>query len=94
MKAPHLQQKQYLKIWFALIVFLFLTWGAAHFNLGPMNIVVAMTISVTKALLVMFFFMGLRRSSKLTWFFAAAGFFWLMIMFVLVASDYLNRNWH
>ncbi len=94
MKTPNVQQKLYLKIWIALMTFLFLTWGAAQFNLGTMNIVVALTISVAKALLVILFFMHLRHSSKLTWIFAAAGFFWLLIMFTLVASDYLTREWH
>jgi cytochrome c oxidase subunit 4 len=44
--------------------------------------------------LVIFFFMEVRWSAKLTWIFAAAGFFWLLILFTLVASDYLTRQWH
>lgn len=59
----------------------------------PFGIIVAMTIAVVKALLVMLYFMHVRHSSRRTWVFAAAGFFWLAILIGLSLSDFLTRTW-
>ena len=84
-------KRTYLTIWAALMLLLLLTWGIAQINLGPLNIVAALTIAVTKMLLVILFFMHVRYSTRLTWLFAAAGFIWLLIMIDLTLSDYLTR---
>jgi hypothetical protein len=34
-----------------------------------------------------------RYSSRLTWVFVGAGFFWLLIMLVLTLADVLSRGW-
>ncbi|MEP6663048.1 MAG: cytochrome C oxidase subunit IV family protein [Verrucomicrobiota bacterium] len=86
--------KLYVKIWAALMALLTLTWGAAQLNLGSFNFPVAMMISIAKTLLVIWFFMHVRQTSKLTWLFVAAGFFWLAILFTLTFGDYLTRGWH
>jgi cytochrome c oxidase subunit 4 len=39
-----------------------------------------------------FFFMHVRWASKLARLFVAAGFFWLLLLFVLVMMDYYNRS--
>jgi cytochrome c oxidase subunit 4 len=70
---------------------LFLTWGVAQFDLGPWNIIAAMTIAVAKMLLVVLIFMHVRYSTRLTWVFVAAGFFWLFLMVTLTMGDYLTR---
>jgi cytochrome c oxidase subunit 4 len=62
-------------------------------DLGRMNAVVALTIAVIKATLVVLYFMHVRYSSKLTWVFVGAGFFWLAIMVALTLSDYMTRGW-
>jgi cytochrome c oxidase subunit IV len=77
----------------ALLAFLALTIAAAYINLGPFNTVVAMSISVAKATLIILFFMQLRYGKPLVWIFAGAGFFWLGIMITLALSDYLTRGW-
>ena len=77
----------------ALLGFLGLTITAAYLNLGPVNTVVAMTISLVKGALIVLFFMHIRYSKPLLWVFAGAGFFWLGIMFVLALSDYMTRGW-
>ncbi|HEY3137015.1 MAG TPA: hypothetical protein VGL29_13375 [Blastocatellia bacterium] len=41
----------------------------------------------------MLYFMHVRWSSRLTWVFVCAGFFWLAIMVALTLSDYLTRGW-
>src|SRR5215831_2316217 len=76
-----------------LMVLTVATWLIAFVNLGIWNPVVALTIAVTKAVLVILFFMHVRYSSKLTMLTVAAGFFWLLIMITLSLSDYVSRNW-
>ena len=85
--------RTYVFIWAALMLLLLLTWGFAQLNLGPFNIVAALSIAVTKMLLVILFFMHVRQSTSLTWLFVAAGFIWLLIMLDLTLSDYLTRGW-
>ena len=70
---------------------LFLTWGLAQINLGPFNIVVMLSISIIKTVLVILFFMHVKYSPRLVWVFVAAGFIWLAIMIDLTLSDYLTR---
>jgi cytochrome c oxidase subunit 4 len=77
----------------ALLGFLVLTIASAYMNLGPLNTMVAMSISVAKGALIVLFFMHLRYSKPLIWVFAGAGLFWLGIMFALALSDYLTRGW-
>ena len=84
--------RPYWIVWLALLGLLFLTWLAATVNMGPLNVVVAMTIAISKMLLVMVFFMHLRATRPLTWVFASAGFLWLLILLGLTLSDYLTRQ--
>lgn len=95
--AGHVESlKNYFIIFVVLMVLLFVTILAAHFdldNLFPgLNLLVAMAISIVKALLVVMFFMHLRHSSKLTWIFAFSAFLWLAIMLTLTSTDYSTRN--
>jgi len=92
MKTQPLSPKIYVTIWAVLMLLLLLTWGIAQVNLGSFNSVAALTISVTKMLLVILFFMHVRQSTPLSWLFVAAGFIWLLIMFELTLSDYLTRG--
>ena len=85
--------KMYVGIFLALMVGTALTVLVAFFDLGFMNNVVMLAIAMTKALLVILFFMHVRWSSRLTWVVAGAGFFWLMILFVLTMTDYMSRGW-
>ena len=52
-----------------------------------------LTIALTKALLVILFFMHVRWGTRLTWLVVASGFFWLLIMFSITMSDFLTRGW-
>jgi cytochrome c oxidase subunit 4 len=85
--------KIYLRTTAALLGLLALTIGAAYVDLGPFNLVAALSISVAKGLLIILFFMHVRGSSRLIWIAAATGFFWLGIMLVLAMSDYATRGW-
>jgi cytochrome c oxidase subunit IV len=75
----------------ALLALLALTVVSAEIDLGPFNALVALAIAAAKAILVILYFMEVRYSSRLTWFFAGAGFFWLLILVALTLSDVMNR---
>jgi cytochrome c oxidase subunit 4 len=80
------------RCWAALMLLLAATTASAFVPLGSLNIVVSLTIAVAKALVVLLFFMELRASRALVRTFAAAGFFWLLIMIVLTGADYWHRT--
>lgn len=83
----------YFIVFGALIVLTAVTVAAANFDFGPMNDVVAMTIAVTKMMLVLLFFMHVRYSSRLIWVIVASMFFWLIILLALTLTDYGSRDW-
>ena len=85
--------KTYLKVFVALMVLLALTVAADFVNLGPFNVLVAMTISVAKAALIVLFFMEVRYSHPIVWLFAGASFLWLLLLLVITMSDYATRGW-
>ena len=83
----------YYAVFIALIVGTVLTYLAALVDFGFLNNIVMLTIALTKAALVILFFMGVRWSSRLTWVVAASGFVWLLILFGITMSDYISRGW-
>lgn len=82
----------YILTFAALMVLTLLTVWIATIDLGWANDVVAMGIAVTKALLVLWFFMHLRYSTRVTVLTAVAGFFWLAILIFLTLNDYMTRE--
>jgi cytochrome c oxidase subunit IV len=93
MSVPVAPLNLYFKVFLALIVGTILTVVVARFDLGGLNNVMMLTIACAKALLVILFFMHVWWSSRLTWFIAASGFFWLLILFGITMSDYMSRGW-
>lgn len=88
------QPRVYIMIFLALLIGTGLTVAAAFYDFpGPLNAVVALTIAVLKATLVVLFFMHVRYSSRLVWLVIGAALFWLAIMFALTISDYWTRTW-
>ena len=85
--------RTYYAVFAVLLVLLVLTVAAAQIPNALLNIVVAITIATTKALLIVLYFMHLRSSTGLTRVFAAAGFVWLVLLLGLIAKDYLSRDW-
>ena len=90
---PDLTRGNYFLVWGALMLLLLTTWGAAQMHLGPLNVVAALVIAATKAVIVILYYMNVRFSSKLTRVFVCAGFLWLALLLVLGMSDYLSRGW-
>jgi cytochrome c oxidase subunit 4 len=85
--------RTYVLIFLALITLTVSTVLISKVELGEYNFVVAMTIAVIKASLVVWFFMHVNRSSSLTRLFVCAGLFWLAILLVFLSSDYISRGW-
>ena len=83
----------YYAVFGALIVGTILTVVVASFDLGAFNNVVMLTIAITKATLVILYFMHVRWGSRLTWVIVGSSFFWLLILFGLTMNDYLTRGW-
>ena len=83
----------YVVILLALVVGTCLTWGIAFIDLGIWNPVVALTIAVIKAVLVILFFMHIRYSSKVMMLTVGAGFFTFLVLITMTLSDYISRNW-
>jgi cytochrome c oxidase subunit 4 len=86
-------KKLYILVFAALIVFTGLTTGAAFVNLGKWNTVVALAIAVSKASLVVLFFMHLRWSPGLMRMVLLAAFVWFAILVALTLSDEFTRQW-
>jgi len=94
MNSPHVVSiKLYATIFGALLLLTMATAGVAFIDLGgELNSIVALTIALCKTLLVVLFFMHVRYSSRLTWIFAGAGLFWLLILMSLTLSEVLTRE--
>ncbi len=85
--------KMYVSVFLALIAMTATTVIVAEIDLGALNVVMALSIAIVKALLVVLFFMHVKDSSRLIQLFVVAGFFWMAIMFGLTFNDYLTRSW-
>jgi cytochrome c oxidase subunit 4 len=85
--------RDYILVWLGLIALTVLTTTVGYSDLGPFNIVVAITIAVIKMSMVIWIFMGVRYTSSLTKLFVVAGFFWFLILIVMTGQDYISRTW-
>ena len=65
--------KIYVLVFGALLGLRLITLGVAFVDLGLLNMVVALAIATTKALLIALYFMHLRYSDRVTWVVAAGG---------------------
>ncbi len=84
----------YVRAFLGLLLLLVATLMAARLPLGVgFNSLIALAIAAAKALIVVFYFMHVRFSSRLVQIWAAAGFVWLLIMFGITLADYIVRSW-
>jgi cytochrome c oxidase subunit IV len=92
--APmHIAPKSlYIGVFLALMVGTAVTVGVTYVDLGAFNLTVALAIAVTKAMLVILFFMHMKYSPKLIKVTFGAGFFFFLIMIIITLSDYLTRG--
>lgn len=87
-----IKQSTYYIVCIALLTCTALTYGAARFDLGWLNLPIAIVIAAVKGTLIVLFFMHAWRSSRLNWVVIGAGMLWLGILFTLTLSDYLTRS--
>ena len=81
----------YITVFVILLALTATTTAVAFVDLGPLNAVIMLTIAVTKATLVILYFMHVRYGSRLTWLVVSSGFVWLMILIAFTLSDVLTR---
>lgn len=85
--------RMYVAVFAALATLTLVTTGVAYIDLGVFNPVVALTIAVVKATLVVLFFMHVWFRGKLTWVFIGAGVLWLAFLIAFTLSDAVTRPW-
>jgi cytochrome c oxidase subunit IV len=83
----------YLAVFGALMVLTVLTVVVAFFDLGNLNVTVALTVAVMKASLVVLFFMHAKYQSQIIKLVVLSSIVWLGFLFVITLSDYLTRGW-
>lgn len=82
----------YWKVYVLLVIGMLATVLASKVNMGPLNNLVAMVIAITKATLVVLFFMQVKYGTRLIWLWAGLGFIWFLLLFITL-QDYLSRGW-
>lgn len=93
MPEHHHSIKPYVLVLVSLLVLTVVTYGAALIDFGhPWSDAIALAIALTKASLVVMFFMHVKGSTPLIKMAAAGGFFWLLVFFAFMLSDYLERS--
>ncbi|MDR7035807.1 caa(3)-type oxidase subunit IV [Methylobacterium sp. BE186] len=80
-----------LPVWAGLIALLALSLIAAYEPLGTWTVAVNLGLAAMQAALVAVLFMRLDEAGPLVRLTAAAGLFWLMILFTLTLADVLSR---
>jgi len=84
--------RTYATILGALLVLTGVTVWVAFYDLGPLSDVVALGIALTKATLVVLFFMHVKYAGRLVKLTVVGGLFWLLILFGLTVMDYVTRG--
>ncbi len=93
MAAHAITPKTYFKVFATLLVLTVVTTFVAFIDLHRFNIVVAIAIALTKALLVILYFMHVRFSSRVTKVYVFVGMVWLGLLLVGVLHDTITRGW-
>ena len=93
--SGHVSPKStYYTIFGGLMILTGITVATAFVNLGSFNFPVAISIAITKATLVILFFMHVKYSSRLTKMIVGIAFFFLGILLLLTLTDYGSRGWY
>ena len=82
----------YVAVFSLLLVGTAGTVAAAFVDLGLFNNVVMLGIAITKATLVVLFFMHVRYGPRLVWVLSSAGFAWLAVLLAFTIADYVTRG--
>ncbi len=80
-----------LAVWIGLLLLLLASVGYAYLPGGPAKLPVGLLIAAAKVALIAEIFMELRKASPLVRVAAAAGAFWLGLLFLFSFADFLTR---
>ena len=93
-REPHVvPTRLYVGVFLALMTLTAVTVWAAGQDFGPLNTVVALGIAVTKATLVVLFFMHVKYASSLVKLAVVSAIVFLSFLLVITMSDYASRGW-
>jgi cytochrome c oxidase subunit 4 len=84
--------RTYLAVFFALLVLTAITVAVAQIDFGPWNVVVALMIAGTKAILVASIFMHLYYDNKLYFVIFATAIAFLAIFIIFTMFDTVRRD--
>ena len=94
MADVHVSKPQvYLSVLAALGVLTLLTVWVAFRDFGVLNDFVALGIAITKASLVVWFFMHVNHAGRLVKVTVAGGVVWLIILLGMMIIDYVSRTY-
>jgi cytochrome c oxidase subunit IV len=85
--------RTYFIIFGLLMLGTYLTVQAAFLDLGMFNTPIALAIAITKATVVVLYFMHVKYSPRLTKLVVLGSVFWLAILLVMTLGDYATRVW-
>ena len=81
-------------VWAALMMLLALTIGATFLPIGGFKPAVNLAIALAKAGLIFWFYMHMRHERGLVRLAAIGAGAWLLILLLLLSSDFLTRSWY
>lgn len=85
-------KKTLLRIFIALIGLTILTVLAAQVHTGPLHVPIALAIAITKAALVVMFFMGLKYDSPMNTLVFSVGVIWVVVFLTFTLFDTVFRG--
>ncbi len=78
--------------WIVLLILSGVSAGIAFLKFGIWVLIAHFAIAGLQVAILFIFFMRLKGPPSLKWIFAAAGFFWLLFLYGLSATDYASRT--
>ena len=85
--------KEYLLIYFAIILLLGLNLGLSFVTIRNFNFPIELTIALAQDVLIWLFYMELKGDRTMSPIFGLAGVAWLIILVTLALSDFVTRGW-
>lgn len=93
MRPPPVSVRKYAAVFGSLLLLALATTLIGFLDLGPFNMIIAITIATTKASLIAAFFMQALYEGKMVRIIIAGGIVWFLIMLTLTLGDYMSRGW-
>ncbi len=78
--------------WLALLVLAAVSFWTAFLGIGIWAPIIQFGISAVQTAVLFILFMRLKGPPSLKWVFAVTGFFWLLFLYGLSATDYADRR--